>query len=643
MNSYNEINPKKILWVAVVAYIAIFFFLCFYKYQNFLYDGEDFSIFNNVFYNTIHGNFYWFSIHGGYNYLGDHLELGLLYLLPLYALFQSPITLLFLQTILLGLSAWPIYLITQHLCEKSQNKNNKFLPLIISLSFLLSPFVQNINLEEFHVAPLMIFLFFWTIFFYFKKKYWHFILLFVLTLLTREDTAISLGFFTAIIAWDNRQILWQTKKWWLYTGVLTIAWFFISLKIIALFNPEDQFKYLIFYNNQNIFNPLVWLRSLFVFKNLLIFIGYLLPFLFIPLLKPKYLLILIPTFLQVSLMNSGNSTVLYALHYQAPILVGLFIASTESIISWKEKFPTLKKYYNLILLFLLVAPIYTNLYFGPLQFFTYPKKEIANNLNEDQQYQNVLKLIPPNTSISAPYRLLPNLSSRKTVYTNRLSFLGKKHLSTQDFPWQKETQYLLIDSTDMLEYYLHFLNRSLTSPMYTGGAERFYNIIKSNNLQPIYWNDSLILFKKNATASSLPFEMTNELPTNLQNDQQAFGKFNFVGYQKVASNKISLWWQATQNITDDYFFEITLLDKNNHELWQKIYPPAYGLFPTHNWPLKQYIKIDQFLPENINFSNLKISPIKIKGDIEFSPLNSVNLIIDKKEYLGQEIKINNFN
>jgi len=634
-------QPKKILWLAIIVYIVIFFFLCLYKYQNFLYDSEDLSIFNNVFYNTTHGNFYWFSIHGGYNYLGDHLELGLLYLLPWYAIFQSPITLLFLQTLLLGLSAWPLYLIAQVFCDKYKLKNNTT-PLIISLSYLLSPFVQNINLEEFHIAPLIIFLFLWTLYFYFKKKYWHFILFFVLTLLTREDVAISLGFLSAIIGWDNRQALWQAKKWWLYPGLLTIAWFFLSLKIIALSNPENQFKYLILYGGQNIFNPFLWIKSLLELKNIWIFIGYLLSLLFLPLLKPKYLILLIPTFLQISLMNSSNSGALYALHYQGIIIVGLYVALSESIATCSIKFPELKKYYNLLLFFVIIAVIYTNFFFGPLQFFTQKTNNIVNHTENSSQKQKILSLIPTNASISAPYRLLPNLSNREHVYTNRLSFLGKKHLSDQNFNWPKKTEYLLIDTTDMLEYYLHFLNRNLTSPMYWGGAERFYNIIKENNLQPIYQDDTFILFQKNAPLNSLPFQMSNELPLNLLNNKRDFIDFNFIGSQKIENKKIALWWQATKNITDDYFFEIILLDKNNHELWQKICPPAYGLFPTHNWPLNQYIKIDQNLPENIDFHAIKISPIKIKGDIELSPLNSVSLTLDQKEYLGQSIIIDSF-
>ncbi|MCX6778964.1 MAG: DUF2079 domain-containing protein, partial [Candidatus Magasanikbacteria bacterium] len=257
-------NPVFYLALSIIIYIAVFFYLSFYKYANFLYNLEDLSIFINTLYNTAHGNWFWFSTHGGYSYLGDHLELILIFLVPFYRLFPTPLTLLFFQTLLIGLSAWPLYLISKKFFSHSPNLTptlQKFGPLLIAITFLTNPYLHNINLDEFHLAPFLIFFFLWTFYFYLQKNYKLFWLFFILTLISREDACLTLGALSLVAVWEHRKNLWANKKWWLYPMLISGVWFLIAMTAINYFNPGDGYKYLLLYGN--IFDPLNWLLKIF--------------------------------------------------------------------------------------------------------------------------------------------------------------------------------------------------------------------------------------------------------------------------------------------------------------------------------------------------------------------------------------------
>src|SRR4030042_6270726 len=110
----SDLKNQKILWWAIIVYFVIFSAICIWKYFQFGYNGLDLAIFNQVFYNSASGNLFHFTIHPQ-SYLGDHFEPVLLLILPFYYFFQHPISLLVLQTLILALTAWPIYLIAKKL------------------------------------------------------------------------------------------------------------------------------------------------------------------------------------------------------------------------------------------------------------------------------------------------------------------------------------------------------------------------------------------------------------------------------------------------------------------------------------------------------------------------------------------------
>ena len=149
----NFLNKKAwvILLIACILFTIIFVSICAWKYQNFLYDGLDLAIYNQVFFNSSNGDLFDFTIHP-HSYLGDHFEIFIIFILPFYFLFKSSITLLVLQVLFLALCAWPLGLIAKNIFKQN------WAILLGGIWFLVSPFVQNITTFEFHLLPFALFI-----------------------------------------------------------------------------------------------------------------------------------------------------------------------------------------------------------------------------------------------------------------------------------------------------------------------------------------------------------------------------------------------------------------------------------------------------------------------------------------------------
>src|SRR3989338_8244429 len=131
----RRLNPALTLAAAITLYVVVFGAISVWRYNNFSYNAMDLAILNQVFYNSAHGDLFASSVHHP-TYLADHLELVVLILLPVYALFQHPITLLLLQTLVLGLSAWPVYRLGRSVLDQRWG-------LLLGIAWLLNPFVQK--------------------------------------------------------------------------------------------------------------------------------------------------------------------------------------------------------------------------------------------------------------------------------------------------------------------------------------------------------------------------------------------------------------------------------------------------------------------------------------------------------------------
>src|SRR2546427_9875889 len=96
------------MWLLIGAATAAFFWLPCRKYRLFNGETNALTVYSYAFAQTIHGKFFPLYYMPG-SLLGNHLNFIILLWLPVYFVWRSFYSLLFFQTAMLTVAAWPFY------------------------------------------------------------------------------------------------------------------------------------------------------------------------------------------------------------------------------------------------------------------------------------------------------------------------------------------------------------------------------------------------------------------------------------------------------------------------------------------------------------------------------------------------------
>jgi len=497
-------KQSVILSLAIIIYITFFLSLCLLKYNNFLYQELDLSIINQVFHNLVNYNSFSSAIQNQ-SYLGDHFSPIIIFLLPFYYFFQSPKTILILQTIILSLSVIPIYYIA-----KTKLKNNN-LALIISLVYLANPALHSVNLYEFSFLPFAVFLLPATFYYFQKQNFLYFYIFIFLSLLVREDIALIIFVFGIYALIKKRSL-----KWILPPIIISIIYFLVSLKIINYFNVDHNYKFLIHYSwlGNSIMDLIVSFflklpQVFFHFINLenIIFIFYLLiPVFFLPIFGKKTIVFFIPILLQFGLANSGFKGIFFT-HYLSLFIPFIFISAIyglakiyqqDHIIIFKKRIFINKKEYILIIFLLFFITIASNIGFSPS--YNLSKRLIKIDQQESKNKQSLINEIPKcqcsKNYILATNDFLPALSNNENLYATFYLIKGKKQYSDQDYNIPK-LNYALINYEQFYKSCQNQEQLSNNKKICKQGIKRLKKVLVENKLKPKIVIDNNIFYSNN--------------------------------------------------------------------------------------------------------------------------------------------------
>lgn len=206
----NNIKKSEIFSVIGVSGLFLLITLCLglNRYYSF-FSSYDQGIFNQIFWNNLHQNFYHSSLASGISthvtsgeelprvydsYLGHHFTPNLLLWLPVYFLFPSPATLVTIQVLLIAGAGVVLYFLARQYLEHS-------ISLLIVISFycaiaVLGPTLSNY--DNFSQLPILVFSLLLSLE---KRNWWLFSLFAVLVLGVRQDAGLNLlgiGFYLII-------------------------------------------------------------------------------------------------------------------------------------------------------------------------------------------------------------------------------------------------------------------------------------------------------------------------------------------------------------------------------------------------------------------------------------------------------------
>jgi uncharacterized membrane protein len=595
-------REKTVLFVMMAVYAVVLIVVCLWKYGLFAYNAIDLAYFNQVFRNMLHGQFFTGSIHP-HSSLGDHAELAMPLLLPLYALFPDPRTLLILQTIALALPAWPLFLIAKRRMAGSRLPDpvKKMFPLIAALLYLACPFVQNVNVFEFHILPFALLPLFLAVLEYEKGRKWPFIAWILLALLVREDVALVVGAI-GLMAWLEKK-----KSFWILAPMLLAGlWFLGAMKLISLFAPAGGYKFMIYYAWlgktplemlwNSVRHPLRLLGHILTFSNLEMLLGFGMPFVYIFFLRPKRLILAAGPLLQIILGSPGGGELILQMHYASLFLPALFLASIEGaeaipavinkMSSWR-----IAEASELFALIFVGCSLYGCVVQSPLLGVAARLISPGDGPGRAAAAEALLARIPPDASVAASYALLPQLSSRASLYSLHYQFLGVSQFALNHYAIPADTRFVALDTDDLVTFKAQFAKTGWAEPHYAGGFDRLRSVIGS----PVFSRGYFSLFDGQAAASG-------SAPTPLEPvpDQKFDGGIRLTGADvSVAADPvlegqmavITTAWAADKAPADDLVMRLRLMrtgggtaarssSSADRPALDQSYPLANGLVPT---------------------------------------------------------------
>lgn len=392
--SENLVFKLLLLWVLTLS--ILYSLLSVLRHMHFQSGAFDLGIFDQALfqysnflspYNTIKERFI----------LGDHLNLTLPLLSPLYWLFKDVKILLVFQALFISFSTIAIYKLSLL---------RRFSPFIsLCLSFIYSIFwgIQFAVFFDFHPIVIGVGLLSFLLYFLESKKWKLFWLTLTLTLLTQENMGLAIA---------SVGIIYFFKKDYRKIGIFFIiggvAAGLMSVKIIGLMSPVGyQYwpsfdlnpinLFLRFFDNAD--KQLVWFYSFSWFS-------------FLPLLSPAGLLAIAFDLSQYFLPQKQFSHMVTAFLHERAILAPIITLGIFDVLTFFHK----RKINITIIVILLVlsALIQQFIFHFPLNKLT--KADYWRQESWMRDNNNLFKDIPKSESIATTQNLVPHLSQRARIY-----------------------------------------------------------------------------------------------------------------------------------------------------------------------------------------------------------------------------------
>ena len=428
MRPRSSVSERQLVWAAAALFFPITTTGSAARWLNFDYRTFDLAYYVQALWQLGHGRL-WSSLLA-VPLMGNHVEPIIFLLAPLFALLPHPMTLVVVQNAALAAMA-PLGF---RLARLLGNGSRAALPLTVAL--LTTPATGYIALHEFHPEALSAPLIIAMVLAYRLNAlagYW----LAVLALLACKENMAALVAGFCLVEFVRNRRREGREPWRWHLGPLTVAlgWFLLCAIVITPALNQGKIDYLALYSR-----PGAAFAKAVIHGNLIW--GLLLPFLALPLLRPWWLLIASPLFLQHLLSWRSSEWTIY-FHYAAPLLPLLWIAAAEALAR-----PRLQPFAARISLGVLAACCIAQALIGPAGDLV----DAAVNWNRSAALRGgrnaFLHSISDKASVVAPLPYLSHLARRENLSSLHFILKGLNTLGRSIYTPPPPTDYVLVDYSD---------------------------------------------------------------------------------------------------------------------------------------------------------------------------------------------------
>lgn len=511
--SPQNISPEAravILLASIFFTIALVFGL--HRYFTF-FASYDQGIFNQVFWNNLHGGWFQSSlssilstnvVHDGqipevyYRRLGQHFTPALLLWLPIYALAPNAATLVFIQVSLITAGGIVLYLLARHYLQPGLSM--MILAGYYGANAVIGPVFSNFH--DLCQIPLFIF----TLLLALEKRIWWLVWLMAgLTLLVRQDAGVGL-FGVGVYMVVSRRF----PKAGLAMCVLAFSYVVVATNVfMPMFSQDISRRFMMERFGQYatgdrattlqilwaiVSNPLTLIGQILSKPQVKIFylLAQTLPLAFVPLVAPYSWAIAGFPLLQL-LLQRGNEPLSIHIRYAITLVPGLFYGA---ILWWSQHGDRFKAKFRrfwlgCILVSLLVLIPYSPheiFYFAvPASFKPWIYVSLPRQWDHTSHIRHLIYQIPPDASVSATTHIVPHVASRREV-------LRMPHYQVRND--QKEVidvDYLIADIWRLKNYRVAF---RLDRDHFTQIVPMIDTFLSQNKYGILGLEDEVILLKK---------------------------------------------------------------------------------------------------------------------------------------------------
>ncbi|MBF0384806.1 MAG: DUF2079 domain-containing protein [Candidatus Omnitrophica bacterium] len=636
-----------IIFSTAAAFIWVIIIL--YRYLNFGYNEIDLSFYAQGMWNLLHGNLHISLI--DLNLFAEHASFISLLILPIYAVFQHPLTLVFMKIFSYIVASIIIFQI-------AKEDLGVFPASLVMLLYLLFPKNVFSILYEFTFESLAPAFLVFTYYFFRKGKYLKFCLSAIIVMSVRENLPLIIAMFGILGLFSRTK---NSFKWGVLPLTIALCIFLFEFRVFipamrslpsypehyiqryaSLGHNSKEILETLFFNPIKLWNIIIEPERLsYVFS---LFGPLLIPALF----SPHILLLASPIITQGFFSSSMPEHSLYY-YYSVNAVPFIFLALINTLYLIKRFFKNSGMYFVL----LCIASL------SIINDFKYRKDylDIINNNKKDNASTcwKFIKSIPNKEKIVATYRFLPALSQRKFLFSfgkiyeenyqnpNNFKFLPLYSGNmTLPFVLPDYVNYALIDLSDQWLVSDIYYNPAATLPR----VQKFFLNKGWGVLQAA---DDVILMKKDLDNNSKLVDVSNT-PFLPEEEQISWSIDNSIAlitariYPIYSLDKdttivpITFYWKSLEQTNDKYLmrFIIQGAGKVIYMPWREI---GYVVFPTSSWEKSSFIKQNYWLPlSSVSKEEYSISISFWNGSKQLNPYVT-DLSLSKVDSIANPILI----
>lgn len=433
---------------------ALWTWTSYARWASFAYRTFDLAYYVQAIWQLIHGRF-----HVSVQYvplLGNHVEPIVFLAAPFFFVFRHPMLFVAMQNAGLATMGPVGYSIARRLgLTKTES-------MLMAAALLFAPATGFIALHEFHpealTAPFLL-LMLRAYLTGSVRQHW---LWFIAVLACKENMAPLLAGYCLVQCLVERRLGFaHLRRWFIIPMGVAIGWFVLCSKVITPALNSGNIDYAALYDRLGA-NPIEILLNLVkrpeLFAHALgqsvihgnLVWGLFLPLLFLPVLRPKWLLISAPIFLQHLLSWRSSEWTIY-FHYAAPILPLLWFAAVEAIPLLAAR-PAWARVRSALPWLILTATFVTNGLLGPTVEIAATTRDWFAHKSERARKGAFIAKIPARASVLAPLPYLSHLAMREELHSLHYVLKGLKTLSRQSFEAIPATDFVLIDYRDIATF-----------------------------------------------------------------------------------------------------------------------------------------------------------------------------------------------